>query len=109
MKIEFSFPHNEVPEQVIGFVKDKLLGFHRDNKEVSDAEVIFRHGQEERNSKFICHIVLLLFGETLMVQRGAVSYLKAARDVIGEIEIRLEEILKRINEPPQETVTTITI
>ena len=108
MKIEFSFPHGEVPGNVIELVKDKLLGYHKENMEVSDAEVIFRHLPEVDN-KYICQVILSLFGETLMVQRGAKTYLRAARDVINEIEIRLEEILKRINEPPEEIATTVTI
>jgi glucose/arabinose dehydrogenase len=108
MKIEFSFPQGVVPGHVIDFLKDKLLAYHRDNKEVSDAEVIFRQ-LPESNNYFICQVILLLFGETLMVQRGAESYLQAARDVINEIDLRLEEVLKRINEPPQEVATTVMI
>jgi hypothetical protein len=112
MKIEFSFPHGEVPGLVIEYVKDKLLGYHRDNKEVSDAEVIFRimpEVPEVEKHKFVCMVILSLFGETLVVQRGSLTYLKAAREVITEIETRLDEILKRINEPPEEVLTTIVI
>jgi len=109
MKIEFSFPHGEVPGLVIEYVKDKLLSYHRDNKEVADAEVIFRLMPEVEKYKFVCMVILSLFGETLVVQRGGNTYLKAAREVLNEIEIKIEEVLKRINELPEEVVSTITI
>jgi ribosome-associated translation inhibitor RaiA len=109
MKIEFNLMHAEVPGHVIDFVRDKLMDFHRENKEVANAEVSFRQIPWELKDSYVCQVIITLFGESLLVQRSSSSYLQSARDVIKEISIRIEELLKRIKEPPEEVVTTVDI
>ena len=42
MTIEFFTPHGELPEHIILFIKEKLMGFyHRDN-EIFGVEVVFK-------------------------------------------------------------------
>ena len=109
MKIEFNFMHAEVSGHVIDFVRDKLMDFHRENNEVSNAEVSFRQIPWDLKNSYVCQVKITLFGESLLVQRSSSSYLQSSRDVLNEIAIRIEELLKRINEPPEEVVTTVTI
>jgi ribosome-associated translation inhibitor RaiA len=109
MKIEFNLMHVEVSGHIIDFVRDKLMEFHRENAEVANAEVSFRQIPWELKNNYVCQIVITLFGETLLVQRTTSSYLQSARDVLKEIAIRIEELLKRINEPPEKVITTVEV
>jgi len=109
MKIEFNLIHAEVSGYIIDFVRDKLMEFHRENKEVANAEVSFRQTPGELKNNYVCQVVTTLFGESLLVQRSSSSYLQSARNVIKEISIHIEELLKRINEPPEEVITTVNI
>jgi hypothetical protein len=109
MKIEINFLNAAVPELVIDFIKDKLLVFHRENEEVTNAEISFRRLPGETNKGFVCKVILTLFGESLLVQRSSSSYLQAARDVVKEISMRIEDVLKRMDEPPERVVSTIEV
>jgi putative sigma-54 modulation protein len=107
MKIEFNFLNAAVSEHVVDFVRNKLMEFHRENQEVTNAEISFRRMPGETDECFVCQVKLTLFGESLLVHRSSSSYLQSARNVIEEIGIRIEEVLKRINEPPEEVISTI--
>lgn len=109
MTIEFFTPQSEVPEHIILFIKERLMEFyHRDN-EIHAAEVILRNQEISPGIDHICEITLSIYGEVLMVHRGADNYLQAARDVLEELSIKVDEFLQRQKEPPDQITSTVRV
>jgi ribosome-associated translation inhibitor RaiA len=109
MTIEIYAPHDEVPEHIIEYVKDNLMGFyHRDN-EITGAEVVLRKQDVPAADKYVCEITLAIYGELLMVHRCAENYLPAAREVLKELSLKVDEFLIRQKEPPDEITSTVKV
>ena len=109
MTIEFFTPQGEVPEHIILFIKEKLMGFyHRDN-EIYGAEVVLRNQQVNPGNDHICEITLSIYGEVLMVHRTADNYLQAAREVLEELSLKVDEFLQRQKEPPDQITSTVRV
>jgi len=109
MTIEFFTPQNEVPEHIIYFIREQLMKFyHRDN-EIYGAEVILRNQELSPGNDHICEITLSIYGEILMVHRGTDNYLQAARDVLKELSLKVDEFLQRQKEPPDQITSTVKV
>ena len=109
MTIEFFTPHGELPEHIILFIKEKLMGFyHRDN-EIFGAEVVLKKKLISPRNDHICEITVSIYGEILMVHRSSASYIQAARDVLEELSLKVDEFLQRQKEPPDQITSTVTI
>ena len=109
MTIEFFTPQGEVPEHIILFIKEKLMGFyHRDNV-IYGAEVVLRNQHINPANDHICEITLSIYGEVLMVHRVADNYLQAAREVLEELSLRVDEFLQRQKEPPDQITSTVRV
>lgn len=109
MTIEFFTPHDEVPENLIHFIKQRLMDFyHRDN-EIYGAEVVLKKQFINPGNDHVCEITLSIYGEVLMVHRRADNYLQAARDVLKELSLKVDEFLQRQKEPPDEITSTVKV
>ena len=109
MTIEFFTPHGEVPEHVIHFIKEKLMGFyHRDN-DIHGAEVVLRNQVISPGNDHICEITLSIYGEVIMVHRSSDHYIQAARNVLEELSSKVDEFLQRQKEPPDLLTTTVKV
>jgi len=109
MTIEFFTPQGEVPEHMILFIKERLMEFyHRDN-EIYGAEVVLRNQQASPDDDHLCEITLSIYGEVLMIHRTADNYLQAARDVLEELSLKVDEFLRRQKEPPDQITSTVRV
>ena len=109
MTIGFFTPQGEVPEYMISFIKEKLMEFyHRDN-EIYGAEVVLRNQRINPGSDHICEITLSIYGEVLMVHRATDNYLQAAREVLEELSLKVDEFLQRQKEPPDQILSTVRV
>lgn len=109
MTIEFYTPQGEVPEHIIFFLKEKLMEFyHRDN-EIQEAEVVLRNQELSPGNEHICEVTLSIYGEVLMVHRSAENFMQAARAVVEELSLKVDEFLQRQKEPPDQITSTVRV
>jgi ribosome-associated translation inhibitor RaiA len=109
MTIEFFTPQGEVPEHIILFIKEKLMQFyHRDN-EIYGAQVVLKKKLISPDSDHICEITVSIYGEVLMVHRSSDNYIQAARDVLEELSLKVDEFLQRQKEPPDQITSTVRV
>jgi len=109
MTIEFFTPQGEVPEHIIFFIKEKLMEFYHRDSEIYGAEVILKMNSLGTSSDHTCEITLSIYGEVLMVHRTADKYLQAARDVLEELSLKVDEFLQRQKEPPDQITSTVRV
>lgn len=109
MTIEFFTPHEEVPEHIIFFIKAQLMEFYHRDDEIAGAEVVLKKQFVSPGNDHVCEITLAIYGEVLMVHRSADSYLSAARDVVKELSLKVDEFLVRQKEPPDQVTTTVKV
>ena len=109
MTIEFFTPQAKVPEHLILFIKEKLMGFYHRDHEIYGAEVVLRNQQVNPGNDHICEITLSIYGEVLMVHRTADNYLQAARDVLEELSLKVDEFLLRQKDPPDQITSTVRV
>jgi len=109
MTIEFFTPHTEVPEHIILFIKERLMEFYHRDHEIHEAEVVLKNKTISPGNDHVCEITLSIYGEVLMVHRSADSFLQAARDVLDELSLKVDEFLLRQKEPPDQVTTTVKV
>jgi len=109
MTIEFFTPHGEVPEHIILYLKEKLMEFYHRDSEIYGAEVVLKNKNLSPGNDHICEITLSIYGEVLMVHRTADNYLQAARDVLEELSLKVDEFLLRQKEPPDQITSTVKV
>jgi len=109
MTIEFLTPIGEVHEWVIDDIKKKLTEFHQRDKDISRAQVYFRKNPKAFDGDFVCEIELTIFGNSVMVQRNADSYLLAEREVMKELPRIVDEQIHQQNEPSDEILSTVKV
>lgn len=109
MTIEFYTPQGEVPEHIIFFLKEKLMEFyHRDN-EIRRAEIVLRTQHVMEGNDHVCEVTLSIYGEVLMVHRSAENFMEAARAVVEELSVKVDEFLQRQKEPPDQITSTVKV
>ena len=109
MQIEIRVPQGQVKEWLISFVKNELFKLHCLDKEISRAEVHLKAQGPLADSEKICTATLTIYGNTIFVKRAAESYDRAIRDVLKELQDRINERVKKQNEPPDERVSTVKV
>jgi hypothetical protein len=82
--------------------------YHRDN-EIQGAEVVLRNREIGSGNDHICEITLSIYGEVLMVHRSTDNYLQAARDVLKELSLKVDEFLQRQKELPDQITSTVRV
>ena len=106
MTIEFNTPESKVKEWVISYVEEKLMEFHRRIKELTRAEVSFKENDETGRS---CTINLTIFGDSIFVTGSDKSFELASRKAIETLETKLDTLIKKQAEPPDEITSTVKI
>jgi ribosome-associated translation inhibitor RaiA len=109
MTIEFFTPHGEVPEHVILFIKERLMEFYHRDHEIYGAEVVLKNKVISPGNDHVCEITLSIDGEVLMVHRSADNYIEAARNVLDDLSLKVNEFLQRQKEPPDQVTTTVRV
>jgi ribosome-associated translation inhibitor RaiA len=109
MTIEFFTPHGEVPEHVILFIKERLMEFYHRDHEIHGAEVVLKNKVISPGNDHVCEITLSIDGEVLMVHRSADNYIEAARNVLDDLSLKVNEFLQRQKEPPDQVTTTVRV
>ena len=100
---------DEMTRIIWKFIKEKLMEFyHRDN-EIYGAEVVLKNKPITPGNDHICEITVSIYGELLMVHRSASSYIQAARDVLKELSLKVDEFLQRQKEPPDQITSTVKV
>jgi len=109
MTIEFFTPQGEVAEHIIFFIKEKLMEFYHRDPEIYGAEVVLKNQPISPGNDHVCEITLCVYGEVLMVHRTADNYIQAARDVLEELSLKVDEFLLRQKEPPEQITSTVRV
>lgn len=111
MTIEFHTPapFGEVHEWVIDDVKKKLSAFHHQDKEISRAEVYFTKNPVAFNGDHVCEIELTVFGNSIMVQRNAHSYMQAAKEVLHELAKIVQEQVRKQKDLPDVITSSVRV
>jgi len=109
MTIEFDVPQGEVEEKVINFLRNELMEIHNRDKEISRADVSFRKQPAGEGGDHICEIAITIYGNSLLVLRSAGAYDQAARNVIKEITVKVDEQISKQNDPPEEITSTVEV
>ena len=109
MTIEFFTPQGEVAEHIIFFIREKLMEFYHRDHEIYGAEVVLKNQQISPGNDHVCEITLSVYGEVLMVHRRADNYIQAARDVLEELSLKVDEFLQRQKEPPDQITSTVRV
>lgn len=109
MTIEFYTPQGEVPEHIIFFLKEKLMEFYHRDHEIYSAEVVLRNQDLGPGNEHICEVTLSIYGELLMVHRRAENFMEAARAVVEELSLKVDEFLQRQKEPPDQITSTVKV
>ena len=109
MTIEFFSPQGEVPEHIILFIKEKLMEFYHRDSEIYGAEVILKTNSSGTSNDHTCEITLSIYGEVLMIHRTADNYLQAAREVLEELSLKVDEFLQRQKELPDRITSTVKV
>ncbi|MFT3823993.1 MAG: hypothetical protein QM731_08730 [Chitinophagaceae bacterium] len=110
MNIEFHTQAGGVREWILGYIRDKLMGFHYREKDITKARVYLgeQKGNGENNIK-VCEMELAIYGGSLYVQRKAPGYEQAVKEVLEQLTIKIEEWHKNRNEPPDEITSTVRV
>jgi putative sigma-54 modulation protein len=108
MIIEFQTPQGEVKKWVLDFVRDKLVELHKRDREIVRAQVYFREMNGKKNEK-VCEIDLTIFGDSIFVHRKADSFEKASRMAIDDLTEKIDEQIKKRNEPPDVVTSTVKV
>lgn len=109
MTIEFFTPHGEVPEHIILFIKENLMEFYHRDDAIQEAEVVLKNQLISPGNDHVCEVTLGIYGEVLMVHRSADNFLQAARDVLEELSMKVDEFLERQKEPPDQITSTVRV
>ena len=86
MNIEFYTPSGQVREGIINFMRERLYDLKKRNKKIVRAEVYFRSHDTQK----VCEIDLSISDNSLLVQRQAESFDKAAHDAVQELNSKIE-------------------
>lgn len=109
MTIEFFTPQGQVPEHIVLFIREKLMEFYHRDHEIDGAQVVLKKQQIAPGIDHVCEVTLAIYGEVLMVHRSGNNYLDAARDVIEELSLKVDEFLLRQKEPPDQVTSTVKV
>lgn len=109
MNIEIFNPKDEVKEWLINYTSDKLMELHRQDAAISRALVYFKEEPDSPGEDKICEIELTIYGDSLFIHSKACSFEKAVRDAIQELSLRVDQQLKKHNEPPAELTSTVNV
>jgi|GEM_PF-670736 uncharacterized protein YacL (UPF0231 family) len=109
MHIEFHTPHNAVREWLITHIRDQLIQLHQRDQEISRAEVYLSEQPAGETVDKLCEIQLTIYGDSIFVRRKAETFEQASRDALTELADKVEERIKRHNEPPDEITSTVQV
>ena len=109
MTVEFHLPQEKIKEWVIDFVKDKLIEFHHQDKEISRAEVYFKEHATEPDGDKVCEIDLTIYGSSFFVHRNAKTFDQASREAIKMLTEEIQAQIKNRTEPPDEVTSTVKV
>jgi len=109
MTIEFFTPQSEVPEHIIILIKERLMEFYHRDHEIHEAAVVLKNQVISPGNDHVCEITLSIYGEVLMMHRSADSYSQAARNVLDELSLKVDEFLLRQKEPPDQVTSTVRV
>lgn len=102
MNIEIHSPHGQVQEDLIKYVRNRLIEIHHRKYATAMARVYFR--KEEGGDK-ACDIFLSSYGDPILIHRRAGNYKKAAHEMLKELLKQIDQQRKGQKEP-QDLITS---
>lgn len=109
MTIEIHNPPASVEESFLKSIEKELLDFSHKNPNISRAEVSFREDESLQWDNKICEIKLVVFTDSLFARRVSGNYYLAAREVLDELAIRVQQQADAGKEPPEEITSTVDV
>jgi hypothetical protein len=108
MVIEIHTHANHIGGDVIAEAESSLFRFHTLLPSMSRCTVHFRQEPEGQMDKpFECRIDADIFGNAFSITRNAASYGKALHSTLKSMERKVQEIVVRDRQPPDEALSTV--
>lgn len=108
MDLEIHAPEGKVKDWLIEQIMKELLDLNRQEKDFSRATVSFKDEDEDQPLKS-CAVDLVIYGDNIFLKRYAANFELAVRDIIDDLRDKVNERMKKRNEPPEELVSTINV
>ncbi|WP_207514118.1 HPF/RaiA family ribosome-associated protein [Longitalea luteola] len=110
MIIEIHAPHSEVNESILKPIKEKVLSFSHQIRDIVKAEIILRDDTTAtpQESK-ICEIRLTLYGDSLFVHRRSHSFNESACMAVHELEKAVQEQARLNHGLPDQITSTVKV
>jgi ribosome-associated translation inhibitor RaiA len=110
MNIEFHTPYGKVSEKMITEIRKEIMEFARLNKKISRAEVVLR---EEPTiiaaENKICEIKLTVFGGDIVAYSRTENFKESIREAMKELRKMVKQQMKKLKEPQDQVVSTVSI
>jgi hypothetical protein len=108
MVIEIHTHANHIGGDVIAEAESSLFRFHTLLPTLSRCTVHFRQEPDGSMHKpFECRIEADIFGNAFSITRNAVSYRKALHHTLTSMDRKIQEIIVRDRQPPDEELSTV--
>jgi ribosome-associated translation inhibitor RaiA len=110
MIIEIDTPKDVVPEILINKIKSGLTKLHHQFIDISRVTVHFREETYHPLLKnYICEIDVTIFGNSFAIIRKSDSFETSANEVMKEVSQKVNELVQKQNEPPDEQLSTVKV
>lgn len=109
MCIEVHAPSSDVHESMLTQLKEKVLSFTHNMKDIVKAHVFLREDNPTHTESKICEIKLTLFGDVLFVHRRADTFELAAQQALCDLEKQVAEQVKLQHELPDDINSSVRV
>jgi Sigma 54 modulation protein / S30EA ribosomal protein. len=107
--IDVHAPSTEVHESMLKKLKEKVLSFTHNMKDIVKAHVFLREDNPAYPENRICEIKLTLFGDVLFVHRRAASFETAAQQALADLEKQVAEQIKQQHDLPDDINSSVRV
>jgi putative sigma-54 modulation protein len=107
--IEVHAPHSDVHEPMLKQLKEKVVSFTRNMKDIVKAHVLLREDNPAHTENRICEIKLTLFGDVLFVHRRAASFELATEQALQDLEKQVAEQVKLQHDLPDNINSSVRV
>ena len=110
MTIEFHTTYGKVSEKIISDLRNEIIALSHFAKNIARAEVILKEDNTiVPDENKICEIRLTIFGDDLFAHARSENFKNSAKDALKDLKRMVKQQIKKINEPPDELLSTVKI
>lgn len=107
--IDVHAPNSEVHESMLKQLKERVLSFTHNMKDIVKAHVFLREDNPSSPENRVCEIKLTLFGDVLFVHRRAASFELAAQQAVSDLEKQVAEQIKQQHDLPDDINSSVRV